>query len=185
MEGHLVYISSEYDQDSDPRGVHPISLIDCRIITELINVNDALGLDKLSNILNQWKARDDEEILEQLIALTDNIDEGNPDEGSKGLLEQILGSLAEEIPDSYLEIQNEIIDVREIFRIKKSERYDVDSGRHMYDIIINPLDEKITNIKGVKVIDLTLSYANQDHRNKQLEMIKEKMTEVTKCKFIK
>lgn len=165
MLPHLVYISKEYDQIVK-LGIHPISEIDCEIITELINLAMSKGDDKLVSILSKWKALTDQKILDKIIEYQ------NETEDPQHNFDSLEVGKKEGLPFPYIEIQDTILAIYYIRSMNKVSRFDRKLNREIFSILINksPMPQKFDFY-----VDTLFDYNTEEERDSELASIKEKM----------
>jgi formate dehydrogenase maturation protein FdhE len=172
MKGHLTYAAAEYAQDSDSRGVRPISSVDGQIITELIELLQVKGQGDIAKVLDRWKAIDDQEILDHIVDL------------SKGELSALDSEILEfkDTKVAFIQIKNHIFEAHQLFSIETKSSYK--NGRSLYCLIINGVDENMTSIRGVKKTNVIVEYYSEKQLNNEVESIKKKLTEYSNCVFL-
>jgi len=170
MKRHLQYTSEDYIQEADGRGVRPISNIDCQIITKIIQVVKQHD-SQFADVLDQWKHRPDEDVLE----LIDSVIAGNLDP------EQVQGEdqdFDEWISNIFIKIKNHTFKLMHIYSISTQDTYA--DGRPLYNLIINkgPLPAKNAWYENTVV----KCYTKED-RDKTIKELEDKLKNYN-CKFI-
>ena len=81
----------------------------------------------------------------------------------------------------FIEIAGNLYEPSDFFNI---QRYDVYVDRPLYQIRINHIDDKISSIKGVKNINVTINYYSEQQRDREYEEIKRKLAEYRSIRFL-
>jgi hypothetical protein len=165
MKNHLIYIAEEYNQKPDVRGVRPIALSDCQIITELIAILNKKSEVDLANVLDKWKDLDDQRVLDKLIEYSETVEVLDDEENPKTI---------------FLQVKDQIFQPEDIFRIEPIERFD---ERMIYSIRLNKLEEGLT-LKGVRFVDVIIDYYSIEQRDGELHTLKKKMSDYKNCTFL-
>lgn len=174
MKSHLSYISAEYDQQSDSRGVHPISLHDCKVITLLIGILKNKDEHQLATILELWKDVSDDDVMKSLTSY------------SKGVVElPEMDHPFDEDDDrysiSFIEVRGNIFIASKIYSIHSIDGYDNIESKPCYDLVINkgPIPAKEEWYTDTVVRSYT-----REGREELLKDIKQKLVKTFLCKFI-
>jgi len=174
---HLDYIANEYDQSSDERGVFPISKSDVDIIYKIIS-RLQLTDPQLANILTNWKLVSDKQLLSRINQLRDEViddDELYDDEPTDNEKQSVPCN------KDLIEIAGSLYDPNDFFCICKADVY---TNRQIFQIKINHIDDKITSIKGVKNINVTIDYYSEQQRDRELDRLKQRLADYRSIRFL-
>lgn len=173
MDTHLKYISKEYEQDCDDRGVYPISEQDCQIITELIDILRLNNNNQLAQILSRWKDDSDNQILDQLLEYQHDQDVNEEGDDNR-----------QNTAADFVTIQKDCFRVAHIHNIRTKEYYDNESNRIKYLIVVN--DTQSGEVRGAIIIntDIIYSFNSEGVRNEYLKDIRKRLVKYKKIKFI-
>ena len=191
MKPHLKYIAGDYMQESDARGINPMSYTDCQVVDKLSKL---LKGTNLGDVIDLWKLDNDQDVLHQLQQI-DKIDgvevcenplpdvdidaalEGN--EELQTLLRIAVQRALDELSILYIKIKDKSFRVRQIYNIATQDTYEDD--RPLFNIIINagPMPQKECWYEDTVIKCFTL-----DERERELQQLQAKLIKFGLCKFI-
>lgn len=173
MRSHLEDISTYYFLPNE-NGVNPISLVDCEIIEELIDLLTLIGFPKAIEILELYKERKDEWILDNLRELTQKAKDGEEvlikdGESLADFFKKIFTKKAIKIKESYYRLDS-------IVRWEKDDIY-IDKSMK-YCIILNK------NMKSGLYLNEIIQFTNPTKRNEVFDNIKLYLEKESNMKFL-
>lgn len=135
----------------EDQAVMPISKIDAENIDLLIEILSKTGAKQLADVLREWKDKDDQEIYDKLLTLSNSIKK------------QVF------LPRNILEVGKVFkIDVKFLNTIKVSDGYDYDKNHPVYNIIVNEDGQDKT-----LYCNQIVSFRNPEERNSEVERMKD------------
>jgi hypothetical protein len=175
--------SNQYPKELDNRLIHPLHQIDCRIISEIIEVFNKAGLSEVKALLDQWKYLKDTEIYETLAAWNEahpTLTKETASPSSPPTEPERRESPTFQRP--WIFFKNFRIELSEITCYECRDEYDFVIGEMRYYIIINPLSEAtaIRNTTTNKVIE----YENMEQRNRDFAALDTYMQNFKGINFI-
>ena len=172
-----------YPQNLAKTLIHPISEMDALIITEIISLLKDSGLQGTATLLNQYKYLKDEEIYNKLLDIHAqeliDADEDVDDVKAKG---KRRGSLDLLFVRNWIYFKDYRIDVGHVYCYEKHDEYKVASGKMIYQIILNPLDQTtaVRNVTTHKIVE----YDDVERRDKDFEQLDYFISNFPGIKFI-
>lgn len=165
--------------------INPISILDCEIMTEIVELFKRGGYDDVVQVLKSYKYLKDEEIRDQLIECNLDFNEEEFEEFDDIIgdtLEKRVKKLKEKFDDKieFITLGSDRINSNLIFGFRADEQYDLED-RFTGSLILNP-----TNVSATKIplyANHILTFYDESEFEENVNLL-ERQLEKANIKFI-
>lgn len=152
------------------------------IIKELSIALGKLKLTDLKQILDQYKKKPDEVVVENLLEWNTNFIHRDEQENEDDRIGSVIDDLTDirklrkpPPPEEWIELQNTSFKISFIMRIDRDENYDFSKNKMYYSIIINKIEEAASNKSSVLYANTEIHWSTKKERDDYYQELKVKL----------